>query len=120
MWTSLLTPVVLILLILFDDFDIFILFLTYTLIIKNLQAIAYSGSNYNPVFPYLIFYNQVMSSLVKIFTFAFLHRQKWNNQNISVTDNPAMLALDKNARLSILTRLGLFVTLLTLVYSVLR
>ena len=120
MWTSLLTPVVLVVSLLFDDFDIFILFLTYTLIIKNLQAIAWSGSDYNPMFPYLIFYNQIMSSLVKIFTFAFLHRQKWNNQNISVADNPAMLVLDKNARLSILTRLGLFVTFITLVYLVLR
>ena len=120
MWTSLLTPVVLVVSLLFDDFDIFILFLTYTLIIKNIQAIAVSGSDYNPVFPYLIFYNQVMNSMVKIFTFAFLHRQKWNNQNISVADNPGMLALDKNARLSILTRLGLFVTFITLVYFVLR
>lgn len=120
MWTSLLTPVVLVVLILFDDFDIFILFLTYTLIIKNIQAIAWSKSDYNPVFPYLIFYNQVMGSLVKIFTFAFLHRQKWNNQKISVADNPGMLALDKNARLSILTRSGLFVTFITLVYFVLR
>ena len=120
MWTSLLTPVALVMLILFDDFDIFILFLTYTFIIKNLQAIAFSGSDYNPLFPYLIFYNQVMTSLVKIFTFAFLHRQKWNNQNISVADNPGMLALDKNARLSILTRSGLFVTFITLVYFVFR
>lgn len=120
MWTGLVTPVMLVVSMLFADFDIFILLLTYTLIIKNFQAIAWSGSDYNPMFPYLIFYNQVMSSLVKIFTFAFLHRQKWNNQNISVADDSGMVALDKNARLSILTRSGLFVTFITLVYLVLR
>ena len=122
MWTSLLTPLVLVLSLLFDSFDIFILFLTYALLIKNLQALALvaTGRTYDPYFPYLIFYNQVMSSVVKIFTFAFLHRQKWNNQNITSVQDDGVLAMDRQARLSVINRCALFFMFVFFVYFTIR
>ena len=110
MWTSLLTPLVLVLSLLFDSLDIFILFLTYAFLIKNLQAIALVGTGraYDPYFPYLIFYNQVMTSAVKIFAFAFLHRQKWTNQDIASAVDDGVVAMDRKARVLVISRSALF------------
>ena len=122
MWTSLLTPLVLALSLLFDSFDVFILVLTYALLIKNLQALALvaSGSAYDPYFPYLIFYNQVMTSAVKIFTFAFLHRQKWNNQNIVAASSDSELAMDRNASISVVSRCLVFFMFVFFIYFTIR
>lgn len=122
MWTSLLTPVVLVLSLLFDSFDAFILFLTYALLIKNLQALALyvTCRAYDPYFPYLIFYNQVVSSTVKIFTFAFLHRQKWNNQNIDSVQGDGTHALDRQAQLLVINRCALFFMFVFLVFFTVR
>ena len=122
MWTSLLTPLMLMISLLFDNFDIFILFLTYAFLIKNLQAIglAWTGRAYDPYFPYLIFYNQVMSSTVKIFTFAFLHRQKWTNQGIASAVDGAAIEMDRKARISVLSRCALFFMFVFFVYFTIR
>ncbi len=122
MWTSLLTPLVLVLSLLFDSFEIFILFLTYALLIKNLQALALvgTGRTYDPYFPYLIFYNQVMTSAVKIVTFAFLHRQKWTNQDIASLVDDGVIAMDRKARISVISRTALFCMFVFFVYFSLR
>ena len=122
MWTSLLTPIVLVLSLLFDSFDVFILFLTYALLIKNLQALALivTSGAYDPYFPYLIFYNQVMSAAVKIFTFAFLHRQKWNNQNIASVEDDGIRAMDRQARLLVINRCALFFMFVFFAYFTVR
>ncbi len=122
MWTSLLTPTVLVFSLLFDSFDVFVLFLTYALLIKNLQALALfvTSRAYDPYFPYLIFYNQVMSSAVKIFTFAFLHRQKWNNQNNTSVQDDGVRTMDRHARLLVINRCALFFMFVFFVYFALR
>ncbi len=122
MWTSLLTPLVLLILLLFESFDMFILFLTYALLIKNLQALALLATSraYDPYFPYLIFYNQIMSSAVKVFTFAFLHRQRWNNQNISSGSDERVLVMDRLARVTVVSRCALFFMFVFFVYFTLR
>ncbi len=122
MWTGLLTPLVLLLSLLFDSFDVFILILTYALLIKNLQAVALvaTGRAYDPYFPYLIFYNQVMSSVVKIFAFEFLHRQKWNNQNIASVSDDGVLAMDRRARISVINRAALFLMFVFFIYFAIR
>ena len=122
MWTSLLTPLVLLLALFFDSFDVFVLFLTYALLIKNVQALALvaTGRAYDPYFPYLMFYNQVMSSAVKIFAFAYLHRQKWNNQNIASVSDDRVIAMDREARFSVLNRCSLFFMFVFFIYFTLR
>lgn len=122
MWTSLLTPLLLIYLLLFDHFGIFVVALTYALIIKHLQALALwslSGT-YDPWYPYLIFYNQVMSALIKVRAFAYLHRQSWTNQKISSNHNSQTLVLDQKARSTMILRTLMFLSLFTLVYFLLR
>ena len=122
MWTSLLTPLVLLLSLFFDSFDVFILFLTYALLIKNLQALALaaSGRAYDPYFPYLIFYNQVMSSAVKIFAFAYLHRQKWNNQNIASVSDDRAREMDRESCISVINRCALFFMFVFFIYFTIR
>ena len=122
MWTSLLTPLVLVLSLLFDSLTIFILFLTYAMLIKNIQALALVATSrtYDPYFPYLIFYNQVMSSVVKIFTFAYLHRQKWNNQNITSVQSDGVQAMDRQAHISVIFRCSLFFMFVFFIYFTIR
>lgn len=117
MWTSLLTPAALALSVLSLQIDIFVLLLTYALLIKNLQAIALCITSgwYSAVFPYLIFYNQFMMSLVKISTFAFLHRQKWTHQDISLNGGPTA-AFDRSARIKITIQVAIFVMFVSTLY----
>lgn len=122
MWTSLLTPVLLLYLLLFEQFGLFVVALTYALLIKHIQAIAlWSLSGiYDPWYPYLIFYNQVMSALIKVRAFAYLHRQSWSNQKISSNENDHTVALDAKARNTVVVRYLVFLSLFTLVYFLLR
>lgn len=122
MWTSLLTPLLLLYLLTFEHFGIFIVALTYALLIKHVQALAlYSlGKIYDPWYPYLIFYNQIMTALIKVRAFAYLHRQTWTNQKISSQENSATIMLDKRARDTVVLRSFMFLTLFSLVYFLLR
>lgn len=100
MWTSLLSPTLLILLLVTGQFQYFIVFLTYLLIIKNVQAIAvgWLGNHYDPWFPYIIFADQFIQSLAKIKSFSFLHHQSWNNQDISLQGDDQQLLDRKSSR----------------------
>lgn len=117
MWTSLLTPAALALSLLSMRLDLFILILTYALLIKNLQAVALcmTSGYYSATFPYLIFYNQLMMSLVKISTFAFLHRQKWTHQDISLSGGPTA-SLDHSARMKIAMQGTIFAIFVSTIY----
>jgi glycosyltransferase Alg8 len=117
MWTSLLTPAALALSLLSMRFDLFILIMTYALLIKNLQAVALymTSGSYSATFPYLIFYNQLMMSLVKISTFAFLHRQRWTHQNIALSGGP-MASLDRSARTKIAMQGSIFALFVLNIY----
>lgn len=122
MWTGLLTPLTLLYLLLFNHFGIFIVVLTYTLLIKHVQALALwlLSGKYDPWYPYLIFYNQVLSSLIKVRAFAYLHRQSWTNQEISTDENTYTLILDRKARSNLILRTLIFLSLFTLLYFLLR
>lgn len=122
MWTSLLTPLLLIYLLLFDHFGIFIIALTYALIIKNIQAFGLwviSGV-YDPWYPYLILYNQVLTAIVKIRAFGFLHQQSWTNQGIESDKNIDTVNLDRQSTSSIMLRSTIFVCLFSVIYFLLR
>lgn len=118
MWTALLTPLLLLYLLLLDHFGIFVIVTTYVLFVKHIQAIslwALSGT-YDPWYPYLIFYNQIMTASVKVQSFAFLHRQIWTNQSISQSENSTTKTLDKMAKRTLIARIFLFVSLFSLLY----
>lgn len=122
MWTSLLTPVFLLYFLIFENFGIFVIALTYALLIKHLQAIALwllSGI-YDPWYPYLIFYNQITSAIIKVRAFAYLHKQSWTNQKIFSAENCDTGYLDKKARRKIINQSLFFVLFITLLYVSMR
>lgn len=112
MWTSLLSPIVLLYLLLFASFDLFIIFLAYVIVIKHLQSlmIAHLSGHYDPRFPYLMLFDQIVQSAIKIQAFAYLHRQSWNNQSIKAVAGPEEQRLNAMARRSLSLRLVLFLT----------
>jgi mannuronan synthase len=122
MWTSLLTPVILLYLLVFGPTAAFVVFLTYVLLIKNVQAVALSwlAGHYDPWFPYLIFFDQVMQSLVKVRSFAFLHRQAWTNQGILARTGGDEAALDRMAARSMALRTLFFGIFVSYLYVLMR
>lgn len=110
MWTSLLTPFALLMLLVFGPFSLFVIFLTYVLMIKNMQAsvAALLGGHYDPWFPYLMLFDQTMQSIVKIMAFAYPHRQSWSNQGISLSIGTDAAALDANSKRVLKLRLMFF------------
>lgn len=122
MWTSLITPLLLVYLFVFGDFELFVLLLTYTLLIKNIQAIVVSinSGDDDPRFPYLIFFDQVAQSMIKVRAFAYLHQQTWNNQGISLSSGKDTLELDAKASRALRMRVTFFALILGYVYVLMR
>jgi glycosyltransferase Alg8 len=121
MWTSLLTPTILLGLLVFGNWPLFFIFLTYVLIIKNIQALvlSYLGGHYDPWFPYLIFFDQVVQSLAKIWAFAYMHRQAWTNQEITAVAGDDQAVLDRISRRTMTLRLVTFLIFVGYIYLLL-
>lgn len=121
MWTSLLTPCILLFLLISGQIPAFVVFLTYVLVIKNIQALALAmvSRHYDPLFPYLIFFDQVVQSIAKIHAFAFMHRQVWTNQGVTTLDSQDTAILDQISRRMVILRVGTFVVFLVYIYILL-
>lgn len=88
MWTALISPVVLVLLI-FQDLKLAGVFALWLFSVKCLQSLVafYFGRTFNAFYPFLMYINQVLNAIVKVYMQFHLNVQHWNNQNISVTYN---------------------------------
>lgn len=121
MWTSLLSPCILLFLLISGQLSAFVVFLTYVLAIKNIQALALAvvSRHYHPSFPYLIFFDQVLQSIAKIQAFAFMHRQVWTNQGVASLEGQDTAILDKISRRTVILRVTTFVVFIAYIYVLL-
>ncbi|MNJ16301.1 hypothetical protein D3C77_105620 [compost metagenome] len=83
MWTSLLGPTVAIIASLKYGFGFLMLYLLWigiTRLALTLLLLA-SGHKVGPAYPLILYYNQIMGALVKVYVFFRLDRQSWTRQN---------------------------------------
>jgi glycosyltransferase Alg8 len=85
-WSGLLAPMLLIILFFTAGFETAIFLLLYIIFVKNIQAffIWRITGFYHPLSWALIAYNQISGSILKVIAFSYPHKQKWNNQKISI------------------------------------
>ena len=83
MWTSLLGPTVAIIASLkygFAFLMVYLLWIGLTRLALTLLLLA-SGHKVGPAYPLILYYNQIMGALVKVYVFFRLDRQSWTRQN---------------------------------------
>ncbi|PSS56839.1 mannuronan synthase [Pseudomonas sp. BBP2017] len=83
MWTSLLGPTVAIIASLkygFAFLMVYLLWIGLTRLALTLLLLA-SGHEVGPAYPLILYYNQIMGALVKVYVFFRLDRQSWTRQN---------------------------------------
>lgn len=83
MWTALLSPS-LIILMFFRDITLTYMIIIWVLTVRYLQSLLlfYYGNTINGTFPILLYFNQVLNGLVKIYMLFHLNVQRWNNQGL--------------------------------------
>ena len=122
MWTSLLSPFFLILLLIFGPLSFFCAFLFYVLLIKNIQALAIFRLTgvYDLSFPYIMFFDQFFVSIVKVFAFTHLHFQAWNNQGISLMRGDGFERIRSVSVVRFVLQLSTFLSCLVSLYILIR
>ncbi|MGH6926083.1 MAG: glycosyltransferase [Propylenella sp.] len=85
MWTTLMGPVVVILLSTLVDPFVLPLYLLWVALTRYLQAVLLLTvrEQVTVYYPFLLYFNQVYGSLIKIYILFRLDRQKWTRQNTS-------------------------------------
>ncbi len=94
MWTALSAPLAVLLLALFASYGYAWLYVTWVLFSRFLYGVLLGvvRQRFSPLYPLLLFYNQVVGSLVKIHTYYRLPRQRWAQRQ------PGILATVMNNR----------------------
>ena len=83
MWTSLFGPVAAIMVSLQFGIQVLLVYLLwvgFTRLVLTLLLLA-SGHRVGPAYPLLLYYNQLLGALVKVYVFFHLDRQSWTRQN---------------------------------------
>lgn len=83
MWTSLLGPVAAIIASLECGIQVLLIYLLwvgFTRLVLTLLLLA-SGHRVGPAYPLLLYYNQLLGAMVKVYVFFRLDRQSWTRQN---------------------------------------
>lgn len=83
MWTSLLgllTAIIASIQYHYGYFLVYLLWIGFTRLILSF-LLGFSGHAVGPVYPILLYYNQIMGSIMKIFVFFRLDQQSWTRQN---------------------------------------
>ncbi len=83
MWTSIISPIV-ISMMFFHNLKLAYMIILWVLTVKYLQSLIlfYYGRRVNWAFPLLLYVNQVLNGIVKIYMLFHLNLQCWNNQNV--------------------------------------
>ena len=83
MWTAIFSPI-LIILMSFRSLKLTYMLILWVLLVRYLQSMLlfYYNGKINSTFPVLLYFNQVLNGLVKIYMLFHLSLQRWNDQNI--------------------------------------
>ncbi len=86
MWTTLAGPVFVLLLSLVFTPAFLLAYALWVAATRLFQAVVFArfaGRRFSPLFPPLLFYNQVMGALTKVYASFRLDRQRWTRQNVA-------------------------------------
>lgn len=83
MWTAIMSPFIIIMASFYDLKMAYVLLL-WVLLVKYLQTLVlfYYGRTINWTFPFILYVNQVLNGLVKIYMLLHLRLQSWNNRPV--------------------------------------
>lgn len=87
-WTTILAPSLLVGIMVTENFLFLMSYLLWVIITRLFVSIIeskISGRKFHPAFPFLLYYSQIMSAVIKIKTFHFPDRQGWNRQGVGST-----------------------------------
>lgn len=86
-WTSLAGPAVMLTAALLHGYGFIVLYLIWILLTRGVMSwLNWLGTGrFHPMFPLLLYYNQIVGSLVKIFVLHNPDRQRWNRQGLTAT-----------------------------------
>jgi glycosyltransferase Alg8 len=114
MWTSLVNPTSAILITIFVDPYFIAIYVFWVLTTKAAYSfVLYVNSGFfSPMSVYLLLYNQVIGSFVKIFASTYQHRQKWTRQDIGTAYDRLDVARDNRARNVLVASLCVFVIIM--------
>ena len=84
-WTSLAGPAVMLTAGLLHGAAFIILYILWVLLTRSAITLLnwFGTGRFHPIFPLLLYYNQVVGSLVKIFVLHHPDRQRWNRQGLA-------------------------------------
>ncbi|OGI02432.1 MAG: hypothetical protein A2Y25_01225 [Candidatus Melainabacteria bacterium GWF2_37_15] len=88
MWTAIFSPI-LIILMSFKSLKLTYMLILWVLLVRYLQSLLlfYYGGKINSTFPILLYFNQVLNGVIKIYMLFHLSLQRWNDQNIPATQS---------------------------------
>lgn len=89
MWTSLLGPSIAIVAAIKYSPMFLVIYLLWIGITRSLMTLALmaSGHSVGPIYPLIIYYNQIVGSLMKIYVFFRLDQQSWTRQTTKLSRN---------------------------------
>jgi glycosyltransferase Alg8 len=89
MWTSLLGPCVAILAAIKYSATYLVIYVLWVGITRSLMTLMLlaSGHRIGPLYPLILYYNQIVGSLMKIYVFFRLDQQSWTRQSTKLTRN---------------------------------
>jgi len=95
MWTALIGPMSAIVLSFSYGATIFCSYLLWVLVSRGLicLALGLTSGRFHPLFPFILYYGQVVGSLIKIRVSFQPHRQRWTRQKVSAGSDDAAAAL---------------------------
>lgn len=93
-WTSLAGPAVMVMAAILHGYVFLVLYILWVLFTRSAMAFLnwLSTGRFHPIFPLLLYYNQIAGSLVKVFVLHHPDRQRWNRQGLSATGSQGLAA----------------------------
>jgi glycosyltransferase Alg8 len=93
-WTSLAGPAVMLTAGVLHGMAFVILYILWVLVTRSAITLLnwFGTGRFHPIFPILLYYNQVVGSLVKIFVLHHPDRQRWNRQGLAATRGSGLAA----------------------------
>jgi mannuronan synthase len=116
-WTSLSGPAVMVAAAILHGYGFLILYILWVLITRSLMTLLnwLGTGRFHPIFPLLLYYNQIVGSLVKIFVLHHPDRQRWNRQGLAASGSQG-LAARLSGGFFALSLSGFLLLVLTLAY----
>lgn len=93
-WTSLTGPAVMLTAAFLHGTAFIILYILWVLLTRSAITLLnwFGTGRFHPIFPLLLYYNQIVGSLVKIFVLHHPDRQRWNRQGLAAVGGHGLAA----------------------------